>query len=131
MQAARSTSVYIVDDSGSIRQRLISMLGTMRNVAVIGEAATESAAIEGILALHPDVVLLDLNLGAGKGMNVLNTVRRLLPGIGIVVLTNHSEPQYRRACMNAGAQYFLDKSTQFDCVREVITEFEAITRGSA
>ena len=42
-----------------------------------------------------------------------------------VVLSNHSEPQYRRACAKAGARYFLDKSTEFDCVRTVIAEIAA------
>ena len=127
MQAARSTTVYIVDDSAFIRQRLIAMLSTMHNVAVVGEAATEPAAIEGIVASRPDIVLLDLNLGVGNGMNVLNAVRRMLPDVSIVVLTNLAEPQYRRACMKAGARHFLDKSTQLDCVQKIISDFKANT----
>ena len=130
MDSANSTSVYIVDDSDSIRQRLVSMLGTMRNVAVVGEARTESEAIDGIVATCPDIVLLDLNLGAGSGMHVLHAVQHKLPRVSVVVLTNHSEPQYRRACMKAGARHFFDKSTQFDCVRTVISDFEAKQHGS-
>ena len=129
MQAVTSISVYIVDDSDSIRQRLVSMLGTMGNVAVVGEARTESEAIDGIIATCPDIVLLDLNLGAGSGMQVLHAIQRKLPLVRVVVLTNHSEPQYRRACIKAGARHFFDKSTQFDCVRSVISDFKANSIG--
>ena len=130
MQANNSTSVYIVDDSDSIRQRLVSMLAAMANVAVVGEARTESEAIDGIVATSPNIVLLDLNLGLGSGMQVLHAVRRKLPWVEVVVLTNHSEPQYRRACIKAGARHFFDKSTQFDCVRTVISDFETKATGS-
>jgi DNA-binding NarL/FixJ family response regulator len=131
MGSAYPTSVFIVDDSDSIRQRLVSMLRAMQNVVVVGEARTESEAIDGIVATAPDIVLLDLNLGAGSGMQVLHAVRRKLPRVSVVVLTNHSEPQYRRACIKAGARHFFDKSTQFDCVRTVISDFDANPTGSA
>ena len=125
MQANRHTSVFIVDDSDSIRQRLIAMLESMADVAIVGEARNAAEAIDGILATNPDSVLLDLNLGTSSGMEVLSTVHRKLPVIEFVVLSNHSEPQYRRACAKAGARYFLDKSTEFDCVRTVIAQIAA------
>ena len=121
MEASVHTRVYIVDDSDSVRQRLIAMLETMGNVVVVGEARTAAEAIDGIGETLPDVVLLDLNLRAGSGIEVLNAVRRNLPGLHVVVLTNHAEPQYRRACMKAGARHFLDKSTQFECVKAVLS----------
>ena len=125
MQANKHTSVFIVDDSDSIRQRLIAMLESMADVAVVGEARSAAEAIDGILATNPDSVLLDLNLGTSSGMEVLSTVHRQLPVVEFVVLSNHSEPQYRRACAKAGARYFLDKSTEFDCVRTVIAQIAA------
>ena len=125
MAAHRSTSVYIVDDSDSIRQRLVTMLESMPDVAVVGEARSASDAIAGILATRPDSVLLDLNLGTSSGIEVLNTVRKQLPVVTFVILTNHSEPQYRRACARAGAEYFLDKSTEFDGVRNIIAKIAA------
>jgi len=125
MQPNKHTSVFIVDDSDSIRQRLIAMLGSMADVAIVGEARSAAEAIDGILATNPDSVLLDLNLGTSSGMEVLSTVRRQLPVVEFVVLSNHSEPQYRRACAKAGARYFLDKSTEFDAVRNVIAQIAA------
>lgn len=128
MQSSRPTHVFIVDDSSFIRARLAEMLGRMQDVAVVGEAASAPAAVLGILRTRPDSVLLDLNLsggGGGGGIEVLRTIHKEAPEIVFVVLTNHVEPQYRRACTNAGARYFLDKSNEFERVREVIAEIVA------
>ena len=120
-----STHVFIVDDSASIRSRLVEALGRLDNVDVVGEAGTVEDAIAGILRTHPDSVLLDLNLVGKTGLQVLRAVRSQAPDIAFVVLTNHSEPQYRSACARAGARYFLDKSTEFDRVTQVIREIAA------
>lgn len=125
MQTQRPTQVFIVDDSTSIRLRLNELLRRMSDVAVVGEADSANAAVDGILRTHPDSVLLDLNLMGKSGMDVLRAVHVQAPDIVFVVLTNHSEPQYRRACARAGARYFLDKSTEFERVREVIAEIAA------
>lgn len=125
MQPPRPNQFFIVDDSAAIRARLAEMLGRMPEVAVVGEADSATAAVLGILRTRPDSVLLDLNLGGQSGIEVLRTIRKEAPEIVFVVLSNHAEPQYRRACANAGARYFLDKSTEFDRVREVIAQIVA------
>lgn len=116
------TQIYIVDDSVAIRSRLAEMLGRLGDVRVVGEAANAGQAVADILALRPHSVLLDLNLSGTSGMQVLRAIHPQAPEIVFVVLTNHAEPQYRRACERAGAAYFLDKSTEFDRVPGVIAE---------
>ena len=122
MQTPRPTHLFIVDDSAAIRARLTEMLAGIGDVDVVGEAESSHQAIDGILETRPDSVLLDLNLGTSSGIDVLRVVRAKAPEIVFIVLTNHSEPQYRTACQRAGARYFLDKSTEFERVREVIAE---------
>lgn len=122
MQTPRPTHVFIVDDSASIRVRLAEMLGRLAGVKVVGEASCAAEAISGILATRPDSVLLDLNLMGRTGLDVLRAVHPSAPGIAFVVLTNHSEPQYQAASYAAGARYFLDKSRDFERVRDVIAE---------
>lgn len=112
--------IYIVDDSARIRDRIAEMLGCLRGVTVVGCAAAAPEAVVDILALRPHSVLLDLDLGRTSGMQVLRAIHPQAPEIAFVVLTNHAEPQYRRACQRAGAAYFLDKTTEFDRVPEVI-----------
>jgi DNA-binding NarL/FixJ family response regulator len=122
MQTTRPTNVFIVDDSAGIRIRLVEMLTAMGGMHVVGEAGSAREAIAGIIRTRPDSVLLDLNLVGPTGLDVLRAVCPRLPATVFVVLTNHSEPQYRKACAEAGAAYFLDKSTELDRVRDVLAE---------
>ena len=114
------TNLYIVDDSADIRRRLNDVFSRMEGVCVVGEAADAPRAVLDILALHPDFVVLDLELNGGSGLHVLNAIHPQMPEIDFIVLTNHAESQYRRACVHAGARHFLDKSTEFDRVKQVV-----------
>jgi DNA-binding NarL/FixJ family response regulator len=125
METKNETRVYIVEDSSAIRARLAEMLSRMERVSVVGEADSAREAVAGILRVRPDSVLLDLNLMGRTGIDVMRSVRPQAPDVVFVVLTNHAEPQYRRAATEAGAAYFLDKSREFDRVREVLEEIAA------
>jgi len=125
METTQNTRVYIVEDSAPIRARLAEMLSVMERVSVVGESGNAREAVAGILRVRPDSVLLDLNLMGRTGIDVMRSVHPKAPEIVFVVLTNHAEPQYRRAATEAGAAYFLDKSNEFDRVREVIAEIAA------
>jgi DNA-binding NarL/FixJ family response regulator len=122
MQTTRPHNVYIVDDSEPIRARLVEMIGRLDHVKLVGEAATARDAIAGIRRTRPDSVLLDLNLMGVSGLEVLRAIHGESPAIAFVVLTNHSEPQYERACLRQGARYFLDKFTQFERVPAILDE---------
>lgn len=122
MQAPHPTRVFIVDDSASIRVRLAQLVATLSDVVVVGEAASVAEAIAGILRERPDSVLLDLNLAGRNGIEVMRSVLPKAPEIVFVVLTNHFEMQYREACFEAGARYFLDKSRDLDKVAGVIAD---------
>jgi two-component system response regulator DevR len=125
MDSAKQTHVFIVDDSVAIRLRLAEMLGAIDGVDIVGEAADARGAIDAILRLQPDSVVLDLNLMGSTGIEVIREVHPRAPQIVFVVLTNHAELQYRRACTRAGASYFLDKSRDFERVPQVIAEIAA------
>lgn len=108
--------VFLVDDSALLRQRLKRLLADVRDVHVIGEAGDVQAATETILKLKPDVVLLDIQLFNGSGIDVLRNLKKVEPAPAVIVLTNHPYPQYRRACLEAGADFFFVKSSEFDRV---------------
>jgi len=119
------TQVFIVDDLPSMRERLRELVGGLPDVSVIGDAGTPTDAIAGILATRPACVLLDYQLVGGTGVDVLRAIHPQLPGIVFVVLTNHPDPQYRQACMAAGATHFLDKSTEFDRIADVLRQIRS------
>ena len=117
---ADRTNVFLVEDSEPIRRRLAEMLGAIDGISIVGEADTPASAIEGILRTRPHSVVLDIQLTGGSGIDVLRGVRPVDPDIVFIVLTNHPDPQYRRICMEKGARYFLDKTTEFEKIKEVI-----------
>lgn len=118
--AALPTRVFLVEDSASIRARLSEMLREVQGVTIVGEAETPVDAVAGILARRPNCVVLDFQLLGGTGVEVLRKVHPEAPEIQFIVLTNHPNPQYRRICMEAGARFFFDKSTEFGKIKDII-----------
>ena len=107
-----AVKVFLADDSVLIRDRVVAMLGD--GVDIVGQAETPQGSIDGILAAQPDVVVLDVQLEGGFGLQVLRAVRQAAPNIAFVVFSNNASPAYRKRYLGAGAEEFLDKSTEFD-----------------
>lgn len=105
--------VFLVEDSAEIRERLHDVVAQVAGAQLTAEAATEDDAVEGILGQRPDVVVLDLTLAAGNGIEVLRRTKAAYPAVKVIVLTNKSEAQYRKKCMALGADRFLDKARDF------------------
>lgn len=111
--------VFLADDSAPIRQRVGEMLAAQA-MTIVGEGQTPQACIEGILGLHPDVVVLDCQLEGGTGLEVLKAVRKADPAVAFVVLSNNAGPAYRKKYLAEGAARFLDKSTEFDQLAQAV-----------
>jgi two-component system response regulator DesR len=113
--------VFLVDDSALIRERICGLLA-VGHITVVGHAESPQSAIDGILASCPDVVVLDVQLDGGSGLQVLRAVRNAAPDIAFVVFSGNSGPAYRKRYLGAGAETFLDKSTQFDQLAQAVTK---------
>lgn len=105
--------VFLAEDSAMIRSRLAAMMAA-NDMAVVGEAETAEGSIEGILAARPDVVVLDVQLHDGTGLQVLRAVRAVNPSIAFVVFSNNAGSAYRKRYLGEGADRFLDKTTEID-----------------
>jgi two-component system response regulator DevR len=112
--------VFLVEDSVPIRARLAAAISAIEGAELVGEAGTVGDAIDGIRATHPGALILDLQLADGSGLDVLRAVHPADPALHVAVLTNYATDQHRRACIDAGAEYFLDKSSDFPRVREIV-----------
>jgi DNA-binding NarL/FixJ family response regulator len=113
---------FVVEDSSSIRERLVRLLETIPGAQVIGEAADAEEAIAGILAMRPDVVLLDLQLKTSSGFEVLRAVHGSEPGIDFYMLSNFASDPYRRHAERLGASGFFDKCKDFERLRELVAQ---------
>jgi DNA-binding NarL/FixJ family response regulator len=120
--------VFVTEDSPEIRKRLLAMLSTVPGVAVVGEAESAQEAIAGVVDSACDVLLLDLQLADGSGLEVLPQVKARCPSLRVIVMTNFATAQYREASLAAGADVFLDKSREFRRVPEILREWRAAPR---
>lgn len=112
--------LFIADDSDMVRERLSMLLSQLDDVEVVGHADTVQNAISGIQRLKPDVVVLDMKMPGGCGVDVLEYVRRDGPGPVVIMLTNYPYPQYKQRCIKAGADFFFDKSREFEMAIQAI-----------
>ena len=118
--AATPVKVFLADDSAPIRDRVAAML-CAQGMTITGEAATPPDCINAILSTRPDVVVLDVQLEGGTGLQVLQAVRAAAPDISFVVFSNTAGPAYRKRYLGAGATGFLDKNAEFDQLAEAVS----------
>ena len=119
----RHVSVFVVEDSPAIRERLVEMLAHVDGATLVGEAETALDAIDGIRRCAPDLVLLDIHLREGSGLDVLRAMRGATGRPMFVVLSNDTSAKQRSACLAAGAMHVLDKSLDFLRITEIISTF--------
>jgi len=122
MRDASSMRVLIADDSRVIVERLSSALAEIRGVEIVDRVDTVAKASEAVRNLKPDVMILDMKMPGGSGIDVLESMKRDQLDCLVVVLTNFAYPQYRKKCLQSGARFFLDKSTEFEKVSEVLRD---------
>jgi len=128
--ARRDMKVFVVEDSAAVRERLVEMIREVEDMEVVGEAGTYDKAVAGIMNTLPDVAILDIKLAddAGSGIDVLNEVRKGLPAMRAIVLSNYVTPQHLKASSDAGAEYFLDKSSDFERIPEILEQMRDADR---
>lgn len=102
-------NIVVVEDSSLVLDKLIEILGSYPGLHVTGHARGEEEACTLIAASRPDVVLLDLTLAPGSGLNVLKRIRAAGHGTRVLVLTNQPVDPYRQLCLDAGADGFFEK----------------------
>jgi DNA-binding NarL/FixJ family response regulator len=118
----RTLRVYLVEDSPHVRELLLDFLHVPGEVEIVGFADNESDAVAAMLAQPVDVAIVDLKLREGGGMAVIERLRKsnLFPQPKIIVFTNHPFPEIRKRAMQLGADYFFDKSADYDSVRTTL-----------
>ena len=116
--------LFIVEDSVHIQNRLRVLVEELPGVRVVGVASEVSHAYRAIIDANPDAMILDLQLGDGNGLTLLKSVKQNKPKIKVVVFTNHSTDANRLQALRAGADSFLDKSTDFEQIPCILREWQ-------
>ena len=114
------TRVFVVDDHALVRSGVRSELAATGTVEVVGEAADVDGAVAGIPAADPDVVLLDVHLPGGGGVEVIRRVSGARPGTRFLALSVSDAPEDVIAVIRAGARGYLTKSVSGSELAEAI-----------
>lgn len=123
--------LVIVDDHSIVRHGLRLILELEPGITVVGEAAAAAAALPLIGALQPDIVLLDLSLGAGdptEGLELCRTITTQHPNTSVIVLTTFLEERLVLQAIRSGARGYVLKDV--DAV-ELVRSVRAVSRGES
>jgi DNA-binding NarL/FixJ family response regulator len=116
-------SVLLVEDSLPLRARLRELVERIDGLRVVDEVASVSEALSAVERQGPDVVLLDVSLPDGSGIDLLRAIRPLSPRPAVIVLTANTDPIYRKTCLEAGADYFFTKLRPLRDMESLLSRF--------
>lgn len=107
---------FLVEDNAVIRENLVATLEEMVDVRVLGHAVDENGALDWMAERQAgcDLVIIDIFLAQGTGLNVLRAASERLPTARRVVLSNYATPDMRQRCLALGADKVFDKSAELE-----------------
>jgi DNA-binding NarL/FixJ family response regulator len=105
--------ILIADDSEIFVQRLKSSLAEVTGLEIVGHVDNGLDATLEIRKAKPDVVILDIHMPGASGIDVLKGLKKDQFQPIVIVLSNYSDRQYRKKCLESGARFFFDKSADF------------------
>ena len=114
--------VLIVDDSKQVRERLISLLSEYPTIRIVGQAGNGKEAMDALDDQKPDTVILDIRLPGRSGIQLLGKIKAAHPEITVIMLTNYDFAQYRKQCLQMGADYFFNKTLEIEKVVDVLVK---------
>lgn len=106
--------ILIIDDSKIIRDRIAEKLQPLGDVIKILQADNYRHALKLIISSPPEIIILDIQLKDGDGMDLLNIIKSRAPNTHVIILTNYPFPAFKEYCTKYGAEYFFDKSNDFE-----------------
>jgi len=118
---ARPVRVLIADDHTVVREGLVSLLSLLPGIDVVGAAVDGDDAVSKACELHPDVVLMDLNMPRCNGVEATERLRKDQPEVKVVVLTTYSDDEWVFSALQAGARGFLTKDAGAEEIHRAIT----------
>jgi DNA-binding NarL/FixJ family response regulator len=126
--SAPDVRVLLADDQRLVRESLVTMLGLLDGIELVGSAADGQEALELAGRLEPDIVLMDLRMPRMDGIEATRRLRERHPGIGVIALTTFADDENVLGALRAGARGYLTKDAGSDDIRNAIL---AVAAGEA
>jgi len=124
----RPLSLLIVDDHEVVRQGLSALLGRRPEFQVVAEAGTVAEAVAAARKFRPDLVVMDVRLPDGSGIEACREIRAELPATRVVMLTSYPDEEAVLSAIIAGAAGYLLKQIR---ARDLVAALEAVGRGES
>ena len=115
------TKIILVEDSLRVRKSLKAMLGEIDGVVISGEFEGTEEAIRGIDQACPDLVIIDIGLRSGNGLEVLDYVRNVHPHVETIVFSDRAAHEYRARAAQLGATHFFSKLNEIEQLYAAVT----------
>ena len=115
-------NIIIVDDSDILRDRLKTLIYPNKKINIVGEASNFIEAMQLLSKYHIDIVLLDIHMPGANGFKILSEIRSQNTTIKVIIMTNYPTKQYKKAAFELGADYFIDKSEEFEIIPNILNE---------
>lgn len=126
--AERPLRLLVVDDHEVVRQGLVAMLARRSNFQVVAEAGTAAESIELARKFKPDLVIMDVRLPDGSGIEACREIRAEMPDTKVVILTSYPDEEAVFSAIIAGASGYLLKQVRG---RDLVAALEAVGRGES
>ncbi|MEK6615703.1 MAG: response regulator [Bacteroidota bacterium] len=117
-------NILHVDDSEKILSLLAPMLLNVKNVGTINTATTLAMAKKIMCRQPADVVILDVHLPDGISIDFLKWIKVVYSKTCVIMLSNHSDEFFRDSVKKSGADYFLDKSMEFEQIPHLLSDIQ-------
>ena len=123
MEESKKT-ILVIDDSPLIIKRLLDMLSEIPQLGWIKQAGSYQEAAALINEHQPRILLLDINLPDKSGIEILRNSKENHPTVKVIMITNQANEYYQKLCMKLGADYFIDKTKEFEKITAIIAGLE-------
>jgi DNA-binding NarL/FixJ family response regulator len=120
--------LIIGDDSEILRVRMHEALSEIEGVVVVGEGGEATEIIEVVERLKPDLITLDIQMPEGNGIEALEIIKKMHNPPIVIIFTNYPYLQYRKRCLDAGADFFFYKSLEFDKLIDTVRDLVSCGR---
>ena len=114
--------ILIVDDSEPVGARLVALLRRVEGLEFLPQVFNAKEAELVFQSDRPEVVLLDLQLRDGTSLGLLRDIKTKVPSTRVFVLTAHLDERYRNPCLEAGADFYLSKTTDLPLLAGILTD---------
>jgi DNA-binding NarL/FixJ family response regulator len=116
----RGKTVLVVDDYALIVDRLVVILRELDEVDLILSATSYAESVLILGRQVPDIVLLDIHLPDKSGIDLLSFIKDKYPCVKVIMISNQNNATYKSLCQKLGADYFIDKSNDFEMIPSLI-----------